>query len=141
MRPSKRTTCTCSALKSVDREVWISAEGAHLSRLHCLPGLLDCSGLLGGCWLDLQALPRQVGPAGRLAPSPQAASSLVRAAQGCLLAEHMLSVTAMRTPQHKESLQQQLDTRLVVFLRPTTPSWKVHQDPGYLGEKLDAGSH
>ena len=118
--------------------VWVRTEGAHLSRLHCLPGLLDCSGLLGGYWLDLQALPQQVVPAGRLVPSPQAASSLVRAAQGCLQAEHILSVTAMHPFNIQEALQQQLDARLAVFLHPAIPAWKALQDPMYCAERLKA---
>ena len=64
----------------------------------------------------------------------------MRAAQDCLLAEHMLSITAMRTPQYVQSLQQQLDSRVMVFLHPATPTWKVSQDPGHFGGKLDAGS-
>lgn len=101
MHLSTRTTSKCSSLKSIDKKMWVSVEGAHLSRLHCLPGLLDCSGLLEGYWLDLQALPQQVVPAERRAPSPQAASSRVRAAQGCLQAELMLSINAMRAPQYQ----------------------------------------
>ena len=82
------------------KKVWVSDEATHLSRLHWLPGLLDCSGLLGGYWLALQALPRQVVLAAQLVPSPLAASSLVRAAQGCLQQEHRLSVTAPYTSHY-----------------------------------------
>ena len=89
MHMSDNTYVQCSEV--IDEEGVVSNEGAHLSPLHWLPGLLDCSDLLGGCWLDLQALPQQVVLAALLVPSPQAASSPVQAAQGCLQPEDMLS--------------------------------------------------
>ena len=137
-----RTLFTHSALKSNMNKVWVSAEGAHLSRLHWLPGLLDYSGLLVGYWLALQALPQQVVPAARLVPSPQAASSLVRAVQGCLKPEHMLSVSAIGTLTTRESLQQQLDARIQkVWCAPILPHRpEVFRDPVCYAEKLDAES-
>ena len=117
-------------------EVCVSAETAYLSRLHCLPGLLDCSGLPGGCWLDLQALHRQVAPAGQLVPSPQAASSLVQAAQGCLQAEHMLSVTAMCTTHRRgASAAAPGRTKCGMF----ESAWELLRDPVLRARTLDIG--